>query len=312
MTAANPLPSQKVLSELLRYDPKTGRIFWRERPREYFKTQSHCNAWNGKFAGAEAFSASDKHGYRRGEVVGHKTSAHRVIWKLLNGSDPKSIDHINGDPSDNRIENLRSVTHRENCRNRALRKKTSSGHQGVSWANREQKWRAYIALDSGVASLGYFDRKDDAISARKRAEIRFGYHKNHGRHQVFRPSLLPKVRSRRIMAAPSIIQQKTGVMMPCTLRICSILGERCSDPDTNVMAHLPGPGKGTATKVTDLATVCACHRCHQLLDQPSPREQAQLELYPHAVADRFFKSLIETQAMLFAHGIIEVPDGELV
>ena len=128
----------------------------------------------------------------------------------------------------------------------------------------------------------------------------------------FRPHLLPKIRSTRIMAAPSIIRQKTGVMMPCTLRIASFIGMSCDNDDTNVMAHLPGPGKGTSTKVTDMAAVCACHLCHRLLDQPSPSERAALNRYPSAVSERFFKAMIETQAMLVAHGIIEVPDGEMI
>ncbi|MBT9385511.1 DUF1364 domain-containing protein [Pseudooceanicola sp. CBS1P-1] len=128
----------------------------------------------------------------------------------------------------------------------------------------------------------------------------------------FRPHMLPKVRSKRIMAAPNLILQRTGIMMPCTLRIASFLGERCSDPDTNVMAHLRGPGKGVSTKVSDLSAVCACHRCHQLLDQPSPRERKALELYPAAVSDRMLQAIFETQAILAAHEIITIPDAELI
>ena len=103
----------------------------------------------------------------------------------------------------------------------------------------------------------------------------------------FRPHMLPKIRSKRIMAAPALIRQKTGVMMPCTLRIASFLGERCADDDTCVMAHLPAPGKGTSTKVTDLAAVCACLRCHQLLDQKiAPPSCFTRRLWPSACSQR--------------------------
>jgi len=56
-----------------------------------------------------------------------------------------------------------------------LSKRNTSGHKGVGWAKREQKWRAYIAIKGKTIHLGYFDNKEDAIQARKKAEMK--YHK---------------------------------------------------------------------------------------------------------------------------------------
>ena len=55
-----------------------------------------------------------------------------------------------------------------------------SGFNGVSWENRRNKWYAYITIDSKNVHLGRFDDLDDAIQCRKNANIKFGYHPNHG------------------------------------------------------------------------------------------------------------------------------------
>ena len=100
---------------------------------------------------------------------------------MYHGQDPVFIDHINGNGLDNRIQNLRSVTHQQNMKNQKVRSDSSSGCPGVSFSSRDNKWRAYIATPDGVVSLGYFERKEDAVIARSKAEIEFGYHRNHGR-----------------------------------------------------------------------------------------------------------------------------------
>ena|GEM_PF-5913553 len=125
---------------------------------------------------------------------------------------------------------------------------------------------------------------------------------------LFTPHMAPKVRSERIMRAPKLIPQ-----MPCTARLSGFIMQRCSPMDTRVMAHLPGvPGKGTSTKVTDLATICACHNCHRLLDQPSPSEREALHKFDAAVQNQLLRALVETHAYLLAAEIIVVPGGEIV
>lgn len=84
---------------------------------------------------------------------------HRLIYNLLNGSVMGyHIDHINGIRNDNRIENLRLVTHRENMMNVTTAK-------GYCWSKEKKMWRAEIHLDGKGKHLGYFKQEEDARSA---------------------------------------------------------------------------------------------------------------------------------------------------
>jgi hypothetical protein len=118
--------------------------------------------------------------------VGHNGKlhrAHRVIWEMFNGKIPFGmlIDHINGIRSDNRIENLRTVTNAENSRNSRLRRKSRTGIHGVN-ERTDGKYQAHIGSGHGrLEYLGYYSDFFDACCARKSAELRFGFHENHGR-----------------------------------------------------------------------------------------------------------------------------------
>ena len=95
--------------------------------------------------------------------------------EILNGIDleGKVIDHINGNPRDNRRCNLRVCNQGDNAKNIRVKDNNSSGVTGVSWASREEKWRAYIAHNGKFYSLGYYTNKEDAIKARKEAEVKY-------------------------------------------------------------------------------------------------------------------------------------------
>lgn len=82
-------------------------------------------------------------------------------------------DHINGDKLDNRRENIRFILPGENSMNRGKGKNNTSGHVGVCWNKREEKWVAHIQVDRKVINLGYFTDIQDAIAARKQAEIKY-------------------------------------------------------------------------------------------------------------------------------------------
>jgi hypothetical protein len=98
------LPSPDLLRKLLRYEPETGKLFWRERDREFFKSDRDYKVWNIRFAGKEAFTASDC-GYKTGKVFGKTYRAHRIIWALQTGAWPRDeIDHIDQDKSNNAWE----------------------------------------------------------------------------------------------------------------------------------------------------------------------------------------------------------------
>lgn len=178
--AAKALLSPKVLRQLLRYEPETGKLFWRNRIQDFAFSPAHADRWNRRYAGKEAMTANSR-GYLRGRVLNMDLPAHRVVWAIHFGEWPEHhIDHINGVRSDNRIENLRSVTNHENHKNVKKPKNNTSGVVGVSWQKRMGKWQSRIKVNGKTVNLGSFDVLSDAKRARKTAEAKFGFHPNHG------------------------------------------------------------------------------------------------------------------------------------
>lgn len=177
---------------LLKYDPETGSITWLPRPREMFPNDLQYRSWNTRFAGKEAFTSIGGHGYRQGTFLGNVVLAHRMIWLLIAGSFPESVDHINGDRLDNRLANLRAVSLHENNRNRPMRANNTSGVTGVTWSKRYQKWHVSIRTEGRCKFLGFFTDLKKAKAVRLAAQEKYGYHRNHGKA---RSSLAPKRRS---------------------------------------------------------------------------------------------------------------------
>ena len=169
------------LSSLISYNQETGLLFWKARAESKFKTNKSFKTWNSRFAGKEALSAISR-GYKHGTVMGVWIKAHRAAWALHTGSMPKGdIDHINGHCSDNRISNLRLVSHKENMKNQRIRSDNSSGMIGVYWNKTKGKWYSAITINGQKKHLGYFDDKAKATDARRDAESKYNFHQNHGR-----------------------------------------------------------------------------------------------------------------------------------
>lgn len=181
------LPNQDLLNACLEYSPITGTLTWRIRPEWTFLPQegrslSHiANAWNAAWAGKPALSSIAKNGYLRGTLNGSFFYAHRVIWKMVYGSDPIDIDHDDGNRKNNVLDNLFDRSRESNLRNRCLSSNNTSGHHGVSYSNRHKLWQAVIHHEKAPVHLGWFKEKTDAIQARKNAEELYGYNPNHGR-----------------------------------------------------------------------------------------------------------------------------------
>ena len=176
-----PIPEKSELEILLTYSPDTGRFTWKERSLSMFPSAPKGKTWNKQFAGKEAFTVKNGNGYLCGYINYIKLYAHRVAWKMVHKDEPQQIDHINGDRSDNRISNLRAATFEVNSRNTAQRSDNTSGVTGVHWIKNDRKWKAVIVKDKRTILIGRFGNFDEAVAARKAAEIEFGYHPNHGR-----------------------------------------------------------------------------------------------------------------------------------
>ena len=181
------LPSQEMLKKLLRYEPETGKLFWRERTPDMFvdsdkfPAEVNCSQWNARFAEKEGFTKVDVGGYRRGRVLNIQYQAHRVIWKMIYNEEPEEIDHVEGNRSDNRIHMLRASNCIDNRKNKKRPLTNNSGVIGVAWSKRNRKWRARIKVSKKNYELGFFADFDEAVAARKEAEKKYGFHKNHGR-----------------------------------------------------------------------------------------------------------------------------------
>lgn len=178
-----------TLRLLLRYDPETGDLYWLPRDSSWFgptrfKTaQQVCNWWNGRFAGTRALAAKGFHGCLAGNLLGKSCYAHRAAWALHAGVWPsEEIDHINGDRADNRIVNLRAVSHAVNMTNKKLYASNKSGAHGVAWHPTKRRWAAYITISGKRKQIGMFASCDEAIAARRaRERVTNAFHANHGR-----------------------------------------------------------------------------------------------------------------------------------
>lgn len=109
--------------------------------------------------------------------------AHRVIWEMHKGSIPEGmeVDHINHVRNDNRIENLRIVTHKNNQMNQRLNRNNISGCSGVRWSKRDGKWYSRPEVNGKSFYLGSFNSKEEAIEVTRMFYKDNGFHENHGR-----------------------------------------------------------------------------------------------------------------------------------
>jgi len=160
--------TQAQVLEWLHYDPLTGLFRWRNGP---FKRSK-----KGKVAG------SLSRGYIKIDLWNRRYRAHRLVWLYVHGEfPPDQLDHIDGNRTNNRISNLRLASIQINMRNQKVCTRNKSGVIGVYFAPSQASWCASITTDSKRISRVDFDDFFEAVAWRKSAEIKHGYHRNHGR-----------------------------------------------------------------------------------------------------------------------------------
>ncbi|EPA6882664.1 HNH endonuclease signature motif containing protein [Pseudomonas aeruginosa] len=166
MTAREEYLKKKFMHEC--FDYQDGKLIWKERPTHHFIDEWRQKIFNSRQAGCEAGTVVS--GYRMVKFSWGKVGSHRIAFLMHHGFLPAEVDHINGDPLDNRIENLRAATHAENLRNIKTSTRNTSGQKGVSWHKKSGKWSVGIRLNGRWAHLGLFASYEDAVSCRKTAE----------------------------------------------------------------------------------------------------------------------------------------------
>lgn len=109
-------------------------------------------------------------GYMRTTINYKPYRLHRVIFLMHHGYMPENIDHIDGNPSNNKIENLREATKSQNGMNVGIKKNNTSGVKGVCWHKGSSTWRAIVAVNGKQITLGYYKdlerAKESVLAAR--------------------------------------------------------------------------------------------------------------------------------------------------
>lgn len=158
--------TQKRLKELLNYNHETGIFTWRVS-----RQGIRINAVAGTLS----------KGYIRIKINYRFYSAHRLAFLYMTGNWPvDQVDHDKHIRNDNRWVNLNQASPATNNKNSSMSDKNTSGHVGVYWNKGNNKWLSQIGVNGKRKHLGYFVDIEDAKAARKSAEIKYGYHENHG------------------------------------------------------------------------------------------------------------------------------------
>jgi hypothetical protein len=171
--ATNKLPDIGFVRECLDYDPDTGIFLWRERPPRHFPGGAFgrgWGSWNAKWANKLAGSP---HRGARGKVywtirlASVPILAHRLAWLLVNGADPwpREVDHIDSDPMNNRITNLRLATRSQQSANsRRYIRGTATGVKGVTVSSGRKilRYDARVRANGKTHYLGCFPTIEEA------------------------------------------------------------------------------------------------------------------------------------------------------
>jgi len=158
--------NQAQTKELFEY--RNGILFWKVSPNKKIRI--------GLIAGYLG-----KYGYVNVGFNRSSYRAHRIIFLMHYGYLPKYLDHINGNRSDNRIENLRKCNASENSRNAKLFKTNTSGVKGLWFDKLNNKWKVELRLNSVKLSFGRYS--DFELAELVAIEARNKYHgefANHG------------------------------------------------------------------------------------------------------------------------------------
>jgi len=152
--------TQEIVNDLLKYED--GNLYWKKDVAKNVKTGSKAGCF-------------DKFKYVLIKINKKIYKAHHIVWIIHHGYKPKMIDHIDGNPSNNRIENLREATNSQNQWNKKVYKYSKSGIRGVTWCKKNNKWKTGCKLDGKNYYFGMFENLLEAKEAvQKFQKSKFG------------------------------------------------------------------------------------------------------------------------------------------
>jgi hypothetical protein len=173
-TKARKLPEINYLREIVNYNKYTGRLIWKNRPQSHFDTTRGMDVFNKRFGNKEV-AVNLNSNYANIRIDGVTYVAHRIIWKVYYGEDPKyDIDHINGNRHDNRICNLRDIPQSLNKKNfNILQVDNTTGYRGVYLCKATNNYFSKIRHLGDNLYLGEYRTKEEAALVRelKRIEL---------------------------------------------------------------------------------------------------------------------------------------------
>jgi hypothetical protein len=165
--------TQERLQELFNYNSDTGIV-----------TTKLVRPGSNSFIGKPVGTVTPNR-YLCVRVDNRNYQLHTLIWLLTHGKFPnEDIDHIDGNRRNNILSNLRAVSRQDNLKNIAKHRDNTSGILGVSWDKTRNKWKASIYANGKQILLGRYTSKEEASIVRKKADILYGFHPNHGRVNV--------------------------------------------------------------------------------------------------------------------------------
>jgi hypothetical protein len=166
MIENKPLPPLEVLKEHLDYNPDTGIIIWKKITSNRVKVGREAGGCKPSLW-CPTPRVEKSIGFKGGRYL-----LSRIIYFMYYGEDPAelTIDHIDGNPLNNKISNLRLATRGQNSFNKKLQINNKSGVSGVYFRNDVNKWTAVIQVRGKKTTLGCYQTKKEAIQARREAE----------------------------------------------------------------------------------------------------------------------------------------------
>ena len=162
---AHSILTQELVQSLFEY--KDGKLYWKVN--------------KGRVKIGDKTGSLHHSGYLFIQINSKTYLAHRVIFLYHHGFLPQYIDHIDGNKSNNKIENLREATRHQNSFNTKLYKTNTSGIKGVNWSKSAKKWEVRVQINNKRKCFGIYENNE--LAELVAIEARNKYHGNFARHQ---------------------------------------------------------------------------------------------------------------------------------